>query len=499
MNHTLKSLLHKKNTIHIIVISTYLLFAYIISTRIGVFELPDGFFYVILGRFLLTGQLIEVSPFNKTIPQTLFGPVYAIVSYLLLSIPYPFVFMLLPFFQFLCIGAAALCIYHVSRMLFQNRYGYLSVAIFFSLPLLFFYTTTIMSESFTICLVSLFTLLILKATKKKKPLLWMYPFSIAAILTLTKNAFIFTIPITLLVALWQIIKYPSIRKPSKHHIFPYVLVILTSLLVLRWVLFNYQYHHIFALTNYTGRHLYNNVVYQGKFLPPENSDVYKSLSRYMKDPEKEFLLPEWEVQALLAPSFKNGTLTESQMDRKFLTFSIAAIKTHPIGWMLHITNTALHNIITPPYHRNLLPFLGFEDTYYQDPPHAGCRVTWNTDLCTPPGESVFLYTLWGSFLRFQVTAYPVLMGFYGVLAGAGILRFIVKKQRSGIILTGIFLLFWIVPAMAQQIEGRYFMTVFPLFAVLISGGLVSIKRIFTHIYQYLKQLENDATDNNNIE
>jgi 4-amino-4-deoxy-L-arabinose transferase-like glycosyltransferase len=465
-----------------------------VSTRIGLFELPDGFFYIVLGVFLYTGKLLEVYPFNATIPQTLFGPVYATIAYVLLSIPYPFIFMILPFFQFICIGLAAICVYQIAKIVFHKQYGYLSVTIFFTLPLLFIYATTLTAESLTIFLVSLFTLLLLHATKSKKPLPWMYVFSVAAILTLTKNAFIFSLPITLLVACWQILRYPSIRKPSTSHIIPYALVIMTSVLLLRWLLFNYQHHHIIAFTNYTGRHLYNNVVHQGKFLPPENSDVYKSFTRYMGNPQKELLLPEWEVQTLLVNDFKNGTLTESQMDREFLAFSIAAIKHHPVGWIFHISNTALHNVITPPYHRNLLPFLGMNDGYYHDPPSDSCRIPWNTYLCKMPGESKFLNTIWGTFLTFQVTYYPIIMGFYGILAAIGILRFIVKKQRSGIILTGIFLLFWIIPAMAQQIEGRYFMPVFPLFAVLISSGILSMKTVFSHVSLSLKQRQNTIKD-----
>jgi hypothetical protein len=251
--------------------------------------------------------------------------------------------------------------------------------------------------------------------------------------------------------------------------------------------FNYHYHGNLSFTNYTGRHLYNNVVFQGKFLPPRDSEIFRQFTKTMSDPNYVFSLPEWEVQRYFTPYFYSGELTEYGIDKLFLAFSIEAIKTQPLAWGKHVLATVWGNITNPPYHRKILPYLGFKDSYYNDEPRTDCRFSWNQQSCFGPDRNGKLNNLWGRWFILQQQFYPTGMALLAFTALIGLISLILQKKWQSLIVGGFTIFFLLVPAIAQQIEGRYVLPIYPTLAVFIAVGFQTILKLVSYLIKSLNQ------------
>lgn len=446
--------------------------SYYIATRVGLLELPDGFFYYVLGDFLLTGRLFRVFPFNHTVPQTLYGPLYSLFLGYLIPRPFPIAMTLIPFIQLCAVAVSGLMVRSMTEILIGKVWKNWGLLIFLFLPFLLIYATTLMSEAITLFLITTFCYLMILLLKKKTILPPTTLILVGCILALTKNAYIFIVLLGLLLTLFFLWRDGKTLKPIQG-IFLLPPVLIGFFGIVLWMQFNWMYHKNLSLTNYTGRHLYNNVVHEGKMLPPKETEAYQEFMKRVGSEERLYL-PEWEVQLFFIPEFNAGTLTESDMDRFFLNFSVAAIKAQPIRYAMHVVNVAWHNIVTPPYHAKLLAHLNEPDPTCPDCGTPPCRFTWDMNLCQPENPNKTMLKIWATLLQINRLFYPYGMTILTILASIGLLSSLLKNNRGILLLTGIFVGFLFVQAAAQRIEGRYLIPLYSIYAILIVQGIKTI-------------------------
>lgn len=438
------------------------LFSWFVATRVGLFELPDGFFYFALGDFLLYNRLFPIAPFNVETPQTLYGPVYSLLLAFLINQPFPWGATGIPFIQLSLTIASGAFVFVCSMILIGRRWAYLSLVMFLTLPFLFIYATVLMAESVTLFLATLWItcfILLLKTYTSLPPSLLII---IGSLLALTKNAFLpifFISAIAWIFFLWKKRHGVTLVRGFLEQL-P---VLLGVVFVALWMRFNVIHHNTYALTNYTGRHLYNNVVHQGKIIPNKTSDIYKTFLSYVEN-ENNLYRIEYEVQRFFIQPFAEKKLTEAEIDRLFLRFSVEAIRNQPIRYATHVFRVAWGNLTTPPYHETIIDRL-FE-----------CRIHWHPSLCSPQYPNKFFLLIWKHLLTIQTTLYPVWMTIIVILGIIGTIGALLKKNRGILAISAICYFFLLIQSAAQQIEGRYVIPLFGMLAILATSGAHEISR-----------------------
>jgi len=449
-----------------------LIVSWFIATHIGLFELPDGFFYYVLGDYLLHGRLFTVFPFNATTPQTLFGPLYSIFLGFMIPRAYPWAMTGIPFIHLFLVGLSGLFLFYIAKLTIGKRWGYVVLPVFFFFPFLLIYSVTLMSEAVTLFLITTYSYLFVLLLKGKTRIPPSMLVLVGCILTLTKNAYILIVALS--IPMWLFLLWRDRRKITPIAGSIAQIPILIGLIgILLWVRFNKTHHNTYALTNYTGRHLYNNVVHSGKMLPDKESKIYKEFFLRIGS-EQNFYLPEYEVERYFIADFNAKRITEQEMDRKFMEFNIAAIKKQPLSYVTHVFYVAWNDLITAPYHAKILASLGEKDPTCPDCGVLDCRITWNAAMCKPQVNDPGALKLWASLVRINRAMYPNGMIVLAVLAGIGIIEAIIKRNKELVLLTGIFLLFLFVQAAAQRIEGRYLVPLYPLYVLCILNGLKTL-------------------------
>ncbi len=462
----------KKYRFYLLFIGISIVLSYFIATHIGLFDLPDGFFYYNLGAFLLYGRQPNINPFNITTPQTLFGPFYSILLALIIPKPFPWAMTGIPFLQVFAICIASLWVFIMAKLLIGKKWALLSFPIFLSMPFMLVYATSLMSEALTIFLMSTYSVLFTLISKQKTKIPPSLLVFVACLLTLTKNAYVLIVFLTIPLWIFFLWRDRSKITPIRGGL-EQIPVLLGFIGIMLWVRFNKTYHDIYSLTNYTGRHLYNNVVHSGHLLPDKNSDIYKEFFQKAGD-EQVFYLPEWEAERIFVPDFNEHKITEAQIDKKFMAFSTAAIKNNPLGYATHLLTVIWGDITTAPYHAKLLASLGKPDPECTDCGVIPCRTTWDPKICQPQYDDPFMQNVWAGLIYLNRAMYPYGMAVLAGIAAIGIFEGFRKRNWEYLFLTGIFLLFLTVQAAAQRIEGRYMIPLFPLFSLCVLKGIQTL-------------------------
>lgn len=463
------------------------LFSLLIATTVGLFELPDGYFYVVIGQYLLTGFLLPVFPFNTTKPQTLFGPIYGLITAPLFMLPHPWGMTILVFIQVYGIFVSALLLYFLAKTILGKKLGLPTALLFLSFPFALPYASTLMTESITTLFTTIYISVAMFFVTKKRT----FPVSIvvllAVILTLTKNVYIFLVLLSLV--FWVLIRIKYKRKD----IVPVAFVrsspaIIGFFFLFLWMAFNHFHHGVWTTTINTGRHLFNNVVWQGRMLPPDDSPTLKMFVDRAGSKNNIFQ-PEWEAQRFFINDFQSGKMTEVDMDNAFKKLSIEAIKAQPLAWVLNAIGVGLGDMVNPPYHKTMLTMMGLPDAQCPECVERYCRIVWNRNLCMPMSPNPTMIRLWGYLLIIErFIYYPYLMFALVVFGFIGTIHAIIKKNIPLIVIAFLYYFFIFGQGAAQMIEGRYLLPLYPLYALLVIAGVNQTISLFRHVY--VQSLEN---------
>ena len=424
--------------------------AFFLSLTVGVMETPDSYLYYILAGYLRFGHIGWVAPFNWNKPQTLFGPVYGLFGS----------FVTDPgFFQLVLLLLGSLLIYVILKKLLNTRWAVIGALIFLLLPFNIIYSMMIMSEILTGFWMVLFITVLYFVLKK--PTWWANASMlvlISSIMTLTRYAY------GLLFILSIILCF--IFVPKKW--FEYLFLTAGIGLLIWWVLFNHQTNGVWSLSVVSGRHLYNNVVYDAKLLPPDNLPIVQTFYKYFPTPQA-FIEPWWVNQNFFAV---DKSLPEWKIDSYYAQLSFAAIRYHPIAYLWHtVTNVVILPTQVPYYEQKLVT------SYASCDPHE-CLVPWIPIICQPRIRFCPAQTGWAKFITVSSRAQPVIGWICFLLAIIGAVHAFVRGTKYLKVLAIIFLGMCISQAGLEIKEGRFLIPLYPLYAIFIAFTLYTAFSVY---------------------
>lgn len=446
---------------------------------IGLFDLPDGYFYIIIAQFLYGGTLIPVGPYHLTTPATLFAPLYGLITYPLILLTWPYNVTLISFLQIFLILISSYFLYIIIKNTVTNKYAIIGAVFYILLPFLLIYATTLMSESIGSFMVTVYIFLLYLYVKKGK-LFASYLVMWSAIICLTRKSLTPIFMISL--CIWVIDLFNRFRPTMKHYdtkilfMVRQIPAIIGIIFVGLWLAFNLRYTGLFSVTNYTGRHLYNNVVYNGHLFPPDDSPIMKTFMNHFSQNKKAMIEPQWEAELRFANDFYNGSLSETQIDNLFLQFSIKSILHNPISYIGHSLRTILGNATQPPYHKYILTYLGHSDPNCPTCSATPCRFDWaiKDSLCKPYFQNSFVNSIWSIYILFNLGMYPIGMSILFLFAFIGIVRTFIQKDLFLRYVSLIFVISFFLESSLETIEGRYILPFYPIYCILILLGIKTL-------------------------
>jgi hypothetical protein len=448
----------------------YLIFIIIViafaAASIGLFEIPDAFFYYTLGQYLYTGEIFSILPFNTKTPQTLFSPVYGLLVYPLVSRQPISPLFVIPLMQLSMIAVSALLLSRILKKLFPQINPAMGIVVFLLLPFNIIYAFMFMSETTTMFIVSIYLsiYLLLASSAWRNSLLVLT----ASILVLTRYAFIPLFGLSLL--------FFFIRRPKQ--VYAHIPAAIGVCCVAAWILFHVHWYHSPKLSAFTGRHIYNNVITAGKFIPKDHANAQVA-QFFTFVPFGEMVKPWWDIQPYFASAFYEGKVTELEVDDMFLAVSIQGIKEHILPYILHLMKMAIITPNTPPYHDNVLSQIGFEEPSCSICTPKNCRFHWIPAHCRPILSVPFATTLFGFFILGNKAFYPLLSSVFMILAGAGILGSFLSKNKYLIGISIFFLIQHMFQSATEWVEGRFLLPLYPLYTILIVQGFITLIKLIS--------------------
>ncbi len=460
----------------------------VISLNIGIWEIPDSFFYYVLGKHLYTGEIFPIAPYNYTTPQTLFGPVYGLLIAPLIDKPWPSAMLLIPLIQMGMLLFIAWLIVLMLKPFFKKPWPTIAAVVYLCIPFNLLYSTFMMAESLSQLFIALFLFLFLKSTTKRTLLYPSLMVFIAALATLTRYVFQILLPFSIL---WLLFRTLLLLKKNHGTLrsFPYTLLhliptVIGVALIAYWMWFNNVWNGAWTLSTFKGRHVYDNVVTIGKFLPPDDHPTMKPFRERFPDikPRDWMIGPWWEKQL----AFNDGKVSEITVDTWMMDVSIAAILHQPIPYALHVLWMMWAIPTTAPYSPPALVENLSSCTELACPecPEKMCRFKWNWHLCTPAQRNCGVQSWWAGFSTFNIGFYPVGAAILFILSLIGSF---IALVRGKFFLKGVALLYLglhILHAATEWIEGRFLIPLYPMYAMLIT---ITIQKIIQRIPRFKLQ------------
>jgi hypothetical protein len=441
-----------------IFIGTTLALALFVSLFIGTYEVNDSFAYAVFGEYIYNHRIVPMRPFNLDKPQTLFPPVYALFSWPLTNISWPYGMTMLPFVQVALLMGAAYTLYVILVKYVKHLWATIGLVLYILLPFNLIYTTFIMSEILTAASITLY-LFVLWSHTQHRP--WATPsllFFITVVATLNRYALL---PLCIIHFTLYVI---SIKKGFRWH---HLVGIIGIIILASWAQFNHSLYGKWGLSSVTGRHLYNNVVYEGKLLPPADSAAVKPFLKWNVH-ISSMLRPWWDAQMI----FNDGILPERTIDDMFLYASIAAIQHQPVAWIFHVIKTALIVPVSMPNHPNTmqsdLAACSSQST------QNTCRIPWNAHTCKPALHSCAAQLTWSSWIGLNKSVYPYISALLFFLAVVGIIVIYLQNDAFLKMVAIIFLVMHMFQSATEWISGRFLIPLYPMYAILITLGLQKI-------------------------
>ena len=425
-----------------------------IGAYIGVFDDRDSFFYSALGEFLYFRHIIVMLPFVTDPPQTLFGPIYALIILPLSYLSPPSAMISITALQILMIFASAGALAYVAGKILSPRIRWVAALLFIFFPFTVPYATVVMSEITAMFLVAIYLLLLYGWVYKK----WKFAnlstlLLVSAILVLTRYVFIALFTVTFLMFfLVPVKRAPPFRAAGTIGI----------LLIFGWILLNVHLHGIVALSNVTGRHLYNNVVSTAHIMPPyPNPKTNFFISRFIyKNSMYALTQPWWENEML----FNDGIIKQTLIDKLYMDVAIVSILHHPFQYM----GNAIREFVAIPLTAPLYPDRAI--TSLRECPATTCRFVWNARLCSPAVDNCSIRSWFASVVNWETSLYPYPMLIFFIIVCMGVVFAAVRGPLYMRLVAGIFTMQLLFQSGTEWVEGRFLVPLYPLYILLLLYG-----------------------------
>ena len=467
-----------------LIIPIYLVAILFISVFIGVYDVFDSFAYLNIGNYLLVDHWYSVSPWNASIPQTLYGPIYPILTVFFLRLSEPMRHIGIPLMQGIFLGIGAYAIAQTTSKLFSKFWQKFSVLIFFLLPFNLLYTTFLMSETLSICLMSIYIWIISLIVKTNKSILVGLLLLVQSFMILTKYAFQALIPVTIVFCIWHVYK---LSKQHKYNLLISGLNILIGSLgifaIFLWLAFNNKHYGSWQLTNMSGRHLYAGPVYRAKLLPPPHSQIYQEFVSKLGDKSLIFQ-PAYDIEWIFEKDFIQNSLNEIAIDRKFGTFALESIHANIPEYAMFV----LKNFIFLPFSVPIATPMRIQEISTH---------IYNYDYA-PYGPLIFnrnLLSIYFSLIDVSIAVYIPITILLIVLTFIGCLRAFKNKKWILLLIMGITLPLYILFSAVATNEGRYFMLFYSSYAILITYGVEGLVNFTITVFLNRQYTKNKTISN----
>lgn len=389
----------------------------------------DSYFFWAFGRFLSTGIYPFLPDFTYARPTTMAPPMTSIL--MAISQLTPFAGLFLRSVQTMLLLGTAYLLYRLLRRNFSKKAATTITCIFLLIPGNLIYVNNLMSE----ILAQFFITLILYFILTKK---YSLAFFWSCVGMLSKYAILIYAPIALLF-------------PSKKRL-PFILAGL--LIVLSWISINWSITGRLGLSDLSGGHLWNNVLWVAGITPSEKSAPMKRLRTYIGT--VDIKRPYWEMQTHILPKVKNDFTT---LDILLGAVAVQAIREQPVRYAYSIVRgfMSLH-ANTLPCWKNLGTFGRPQGAY-----PVTCETLGTITLCQPIISTPWNILVWNGFIYFSTLFYRYVWPICMIIFFVALLR--------GKMLSLLYIVVILFHAALEHHDTRYLVPFYPQIILIIAYGL----------------------------
>ncbi len=434
-------------------------------------SIVDSYFYWALSEYFKTGIYPFQTPFIYDRATTISPPLYAL--FLAIVQLFPRADIAAHTLQLLMLGAIGFFLFRIVSSVVSASKTMIAVSLFLLVPAHVIYASYLLTELPSELFVTILLYLFFRYLKTKQPRYVSLAVFVAAVATLMKYSLIvYAFPALLWLAVAQKKKAGSLFLPA-----------IGGMLLLLWVLVNWNITGTVGLSDTRGVQLYNQIVWTGGVLPDENHPAMVKL-RQLVPQSVDVRAAYWDLQPYLLPSVHNQW---SKLDTLLGNVAVAAVKQHPFAY---IGNTVtiffrLHSGKLP-YWSNLSTF-GTVDPVYP----VYCGKLGSISMCRPMIKTPWSFWLWNSFIRFSNGFYRILFPIwtYGVFLPA--LLFSLVKGGKMVRALGLLYLVGVIPIAAYvHPDTRYLIPFYPFLLVI---PIVAIKELLPRFVSHNQALTGKGT------
>lgn len=428
------------------------------------FETSDSYFYWAFADFIRTGKYFAPHPYYWTIPTTFTPPLYSFFLFLGRLISPVRTDIFIHFFQILALLLSGYFLYKTLVGFIRKEIAKIICVIYLFIPANFFISSGLMPETFALLGLSVYIYLAFKILTERKKYLLKYLVLFGSVITLIRYNFICLFIISLI---WIITENIQRRKKSKYFrtiFIPELTFIFLSILILiSWIIINYQLTNSWGLSDQMGKNLYNRVLGGDKLTPTENNLNWQTLKK-ITDNKLDLFQPTYQLEPQILSYFGGSVAKESQF---FANIAVAAIQNHPLDYL---KNTFLNFF---KIHGNGLPYS--TNLYTYGWLAEKCRTLDTISFCKPIFTANIAAPLWNLLVQLSEYYYSTIPGLLNFFLFFPALLFALIQKNSFIKFSAIIYLISVITVIIPEVPVyRYLYPLYPIKFIL-----------FTYLLNYL--------------
>ncbi len=461
MKHTLSS--HQFIKIFAALGIFYLLFHMLF---LWIYTNIDGYFYWAIGQYFKTGIYPFIAPFVYSKPTTISPPLYGVFLSIVGSLARGDI--LLHIIQLTLMATTTLLLFALLKDVVSEKTAALLSFLFLIFPTNVIYTSSMMTEIPAQTTVATYIFFMTKFFKTRDNTLLSYALLLSAIMTLLKYQFSILFLMTGVIALWQLYKHTSPKKPL-------VFSVITGLIIIVfWIVTNHAITGVWGLSDTKKMPFYTNFVWDGHYYPNKSDPSVIALRRFVPNSTDKYA-EYWDLQDYILPYTKRDW---QAVDTALGNVGLAAIKTHPAEYVFNgiriFVKTLTHRA---PWWQNVQTF-GAVDPVQP----LYCDSLGTITFCQPIIKTTASYPLWNAYVSISRTLYDTFMPSIFLFLFLPSLIITLIDKRSRVRFYSIMYLINLVPiSYLSMTESRYLIPYYPLMIIITVYG---VKKIQATVSQY---------------
>lgn len=337
----------------------------------------DSYFYWAIGTYFTSGNYPYLFPFYYDKATTISPPLYGLfLKFFELVSDTPQHLLLL--FQLLLLGLTAILLYKTLIFFVHKNVAAIISLLFMAIPGNVIYASYMLTENGAAFFTTLYLYLTTRYFVKKDVQSLAMSIGIASVGALWKYALVVGIVISFALYIFE-------KAKKKSHVIP---IAVGMLILCSWIGLQYKTTGVFGMSDASGVHLWNAVIFMGKMVPSEKSGAMKELRKYIA-PHENLQQGYWAFQGAI---LTKENLSWKKVDTVLGNVAKEAIYENPLAYLrVVLQNTMFLHGGGMPYWENIGQFGNKNATptepqcpkvgkyQYCDPliPFAGNKQVWN--------------------------------------------------------------------------------------------------------------------------